>query len=337
MQDSLPAAPSCAACPAEYEQGVAAYKSGNYAAAIQHLQSAQHNPQTPGEALLYESRALLQLQQPQNAETAVQAYLAKNPPSAEAYFLLGYIYFRERHPKRSLAQYTAGARLQRPNADDLAAVALDYVLLHDYVDADRWLTLATHMTPANAQYWYYLGRAKYNENRFQEAVDAFLQCLKLDPHNVKGWNNLGLARQGLGDNKGAMQDFETAIRWQAGQDRPSAQPYLDLGDLLLTQGKLAAAIGPLSEAAKLAPQNPKAHEELGRVYEQSAMLKQAQAELQKAVDLAPQVSSLHFELGRIYKKEGLSSSAQKEFAKCAAINRSSSTDTLETPNPDGPG
>jgi tetratricopeptide (TPR) repeat protein len=193
------------------------------------------------------------------------------------------------------------------------------------------------MTPANAQYWYYLGRAKYNENRFQEAVDAFLQCLKLDAHNVKGWNNLGLARQGLGDNKGAMQDFEAAIRWQAGQDRPSAQPYLDLGDLLLTQGKLADAIGPLSKAAKLAPQNPKAHEELGRVDEQSAMLKQAQAELQKAVDLAPQVSSLHFELGRIYKKEGLSSFAQKEFAKCAAINRSSSTDTLETPNPDGPG
>jgi tetratricopeptide (TPR) repeat protein len=100
IQASLPAAPSCAACPADYEKGVTAYNSGHYAAAIQYLLSAQHNPQAPSEVLLYESRAFLQLQQPQKAETAVQEYLAKNPPSADAYYLLGYIYFREKHPKR---------------------------------------------------------------------------------------------------------------------------------------------------------------------------------------------------------------------------------------------
>ena len=53
-----------------------------------------------------------------------------------------------------------------------------------------------------------LGRTKYNENRFSEAIDAFLTCLKLDTHNVKAEDNLGLSYEGLNQTQQAIRRFE---------------------------------------------------------------------------------------------------------------------------------
>ena len=40
----------------------------------------------------------------------------------------------------SLRAYTAAAALRRPQEPDLMAVAVDYVTLGDYSDADRWFS-----------------------------------------------------------------------------------------------------------------------------------------------------------------------------------------------------
>jgi len=90
--------------------------------------------------------------------------------------------YRNTKTKASLAEFTEGAKYHPPSAFDLKIVAFDYVLLDDYVDADKWLTKMLQWTPADAEGWYYLGRTKYNENRFDEAVHAFQQTLTLDPH-----------------------------------------------------------------------------------------------------------------------------------------------------------
>src|SRR5207253_6310161 len=64
---------------------------------------------------------------------------------------------------------------------------------------------------------YYLGRAKYNENRFAEAVNAFQQCLTLDSKNVKAEDNLGLSYAGLDRNEEAIVAYKNAIAWQSGR------------------------------------------------------------------------------------------------------------------------
>lgn len=116
---------------------------------------------------------------------AVRQTLQARPQSADAHFLLGYILFREiqavgdadtysdfhqpdpklRNEKasESLAQFTEGAKYHDPSAFDLKIVALDYVLLGAYTDADKWLTKSLQWDPKDSQAWYYLGRTKYNE------------------------------------------------------------------------------------------------------------------------------------------------------------------------------
>jgi tetratricopeptide (TPR) repeat protein len=265
-----------------------------------------------------------------SAEATVRKYLAQQDASADGHYLLGYILSREGKAKESLAEYTRAAQLRNPTANDLKVVAVDYVVLGDLVDADRWLTKALSWNPSDADGWYYLGRTKYNENRFAEAIDAFQACLRLDARNVKAEDNLGLSYEGLNQTEQATQAFRTAIAWQEGASQRNAQPYLNLGMLLAEQQGPDAGMPFLKEAVALAPNNAKAHEQLGRAYLKLKQWKDAHDELEKAVQLAPNSSSVHYELGITYRDQGLTDQARKEFDRCTELNATHSS--VDTPN-----
>jgi tetratricopeptide (TPR) repeat protein len=294
-----------------------------------YMVQAQISPQLVDPILLH-ARQAAEAGSLVSAEASVREYLVQQPKSAAAHFLLGYILYREAHAKDSLAEYTLGAQQQTPSAADLEIVALDYVSLGDFVDADRWLTKSLAWNPTNAQGWYYLGRARYNENRFTEAIDAFNTCLRLDPHNVKAEDNIGLSQEGLNHPEEAYKAFQLAISWQDSISQKNAQPYLNLGSLLADEGHAGAGLPYLQKAVELAPSNAKAHEELGRAYLKLKQPKDAQSELEKAVQIAPNSGSLHFELGINYRDQGMKDQAKQEFDRCAALNATHSS--VDTPN-----
>ena len=282
---------------------------------------------------LTESRALLNEGKLNQSEAALHNYLKEHPASAEAHFLLGYVLFREQNAVESLAEFTAGAHYERPKADELKAVASDYVLLKDYADADKWFTEVTRETPGDADSWYLLGRTKYNENAFTDAASDFEHSLTLRPKSVEAENNLGLTWKELNSLDKAKAAFQTAIEWEGDAPRDS-QPFLNLGTMLADDGKLDEALPPLLKAASLSPENPKIHEELGQVYEAQKDLPKAQAELEQAVALAPSASGLHFKLGQIYRHENMHDRAQHEFDLCEKLNSTHSSSS--TPNPLAP-
>jgi tetratricopeptide (TPR) repeat protein len=274
---------------------------------------------------------LLNASQDAQAEKALRAYIERNPSSAEGHFLLGYTLFRERRAKDSLAEFTEGAKYQRPRPSNLKIVAADYVLLGDFSDADKWLTLVTNEIPQDADAWYLLGRTKYNENRFEEAIHAFQQTLALRANDIKAENNLGLSYQGLNRVEEAKRAFENAISWQKDSPLKNAQPYLNLGILLTDQDHPSQALPYLQQAVSLAPHNPKAHEQLGRAYDLLNVPDKAQQELEQAVALAPNVAGLHFKLGQIYRRHSKQQLAKQQFEICAKLNSTHSS--IETPNP----
>lgn len=233
--------------------------------------------------------------------------------------------------RASLAEFTAGAKYHDPSAADLKIVALDYVLLDDYVDADKWLTEMLEWTPNDADGWYLLGRTKYNENRFAEAVSAFQQCLRLDPRNVKSEDNLGLSYAGLGRNEEAIVAYQQAMAWQAETPLKNPAPHINLANLLIDQNRLSEAVSHLLQAVEIAPRDSRAHELLGKAYARLEQFPKAQTELEKAIELSPQRSNLHCMLVPVYRKQGLAEKAKTEFDLCAAMTGTHSTP--ETPRP----
>ncbi|HTF71881.1 MAG TPA: tetratricopeptide repeat protein [Edaphobacter sp.] len=288
--------------------------------------------QSPVEPL-QEARTLLTAGRLPQAEEILRRHLKDDPTSAEAHYLLGDVLFRQQKARESLAEFTSGSKFKRPGAGELRTVASDYVLLGDFTDADKWFSEVTAETPNDAEAWYLLGRTKYNENRFAEAITSFEHVLTLRPKDIRAEDNLGLSQQGLDHTEQAKTAFQTAIAWQSGAPT-DAQPYLNLGTLLTDQGDLAGAIPQLEKAATLAPDNPRIHEELGRALQSKGDMEGAQTQLEMAVKLAPNAAALHFKLGQIYRHRGLNERAQQEFAICAKLNGAHSS--TEVPNPFSP-
>ena len=296
---------------------------------------------------LAKAESLMEKGQLKEAEVVVRQNLKMAPDSPAAHFLLGYILYREiqaeakqtdpnpnavytkptkflielseKKAKESLTEFTAGARYRTPSAFDLKIVAMDYVLLGDSIDADKWLTQSLQWNPTDSDGWYQLGRTKYNENRFTEAIDAFKKCLAIDPTNVKAEENLGLSYAGLGDDPDAIKAYQTAIDWQVSSVTKDVEAYLGLGTLLLDQNRPKDAIPVLIQATQIARSVSRSHELLGKAYLQIQELLKAQTELEEAVNLSPETARLHYMLGQVYKKEGLTAKAKAEFDRCAAL------------------
>jgi tetratricopeptide (TPR) repeat protein len=264
------------------------------------------------------------------SEEFLSHYLGANPSSADAHFLLGYVFFREQKSKESLAEFTKGAKYRHPNADELMTVASDYVLLGDYVDADKWFSAVTLERSDDVDAWYLLGRTRYNESDYRQAIVCFERALALRPRYVEAENNLGLSWRDLNEIDKAKTAFQTAIDWQG--DHPvDSQPFLNLGMLLADASDFKQALPYLEKALALSPDNPRVHEELAHVYEATDDLPKAQSELERAVALAPSASGLHFKLGRVYRREGVQDKAKREFDLCEKLNGTQSS--VETPNP----
>lgn len=316
----------------DFEQGLSDFKAGNYSSAIVSFSRVEAtSPGTTG-ALLYEAKCRIHLSQFAKAEQALRRYLAAHGSSADAMYLLGFVLHRENRLSDSLATYTQAAALGRPTSDDLKIIGLDYVLLDDYPDAIKWLEKSVEFDPNNADAWYYLGRTYYSSARLSEARRAFLQLLQLEPHDMRAENNLGLILETEGRSEAAADAYRQAIAWQKENLKPSEQPYVNLGSLLMEQGQTKEALEPLQKAVELAPGSAYCHLKLGVEYHKAGQLENAQRELEKATQLEPESATAHYQLGRLYKDIHSTDRAQAEFNRAAELQARAAGSRSSQPN-----
>ena len=259
------------------------------------------------------------------AETELRRTLATAQPCPEARFLLAYTLLRQNLAKESLAEYTAAARLRAPTPTDLRNVALDYVLLGDYSDADHWAQRALQSDVHDPESLYALGRIRYSTGKYVDAVQYFEEALAVSPENAKVENNLGLAYEGLNEVDKAVDAYKRAIALGENSGTPSEQPMINLAIVLAHRSDLDGALALLKRAVIIAPEDTSIHEHLGHVYLELNQPPQAQIQLEKAVSLSPSVARLHFLLGQVYRREGLNEKGNAEFSRSASLNGTHST------------
>jgi len=299
----------------EYARGIAAFRAGDYAAAVDLFAKAEVAAPGTTDALIQQAKSLIHLQNFSSSESALRRYIALNTDSSEALYLLGFVLNRENRPKESLEIYTKAAALKTPTGDDLKIVGLDYVLLNEYADASKWLEKAVELDPKNKDAWYYLGRAYYSRSLLPESRRAFLTVLDLDPREARAENNLGLILESEATPNEALDAYRKAMEWQAGSAHQSEQPYLNLGSLLLELDRTSEAIAPLEKAVELGADNASCHLKLGMAYVRTNRLSDAQRELEKARRLEPENAAIHYQLARVYKQTHQMDKAKIEFQR----------------------
>lgn len=253
------------------------------------------------------------------AEKLLRDFLAGNPSSPDATYMLAYVLFRRNEPAQSLSTYTAAAALKRPNSDDFKIVGLDYVLLNDYPDAIRWLEKAVQEDPKNAEAAYHLGRACYTQNWFDRALAAFQQALRIDPRYGKAENNLGLTWAALNRLDLAEDAYRKAIRMDQVNGKASEQPYINLAELLINHNRIEEALAMLNAAKGIEPRSEQIEQLRGRALLAGNKLAEAEAAFRAAVEMQPGNGVYHYQLGRVLKREGREGEAKQEFERSRAL------------------
>jgi Flp pilus assembly protein TadD len=303
---------------------VAAMACGALVGAARQIGTLTPNP-SPSASSLATAQKLMHEGRFAEAEVLLRPLIAADPKAAEPRYLLAYALMREDKPADSLKEYTSAAEKRTPTAAELRNVALDYVLLKDLPDAERWMNRSLAMDGNDAETWYAMGRLHYTQGRYGDALTCFQKTLALNPRSVKGENNLGLAYEALNRNDDATQAYRTAIALQKDDPVPSEQPLLNLAILLLHRNQVAEAEQLLEQAAKIAPKEPRIHENLGQAYQRTGRVADAVKEFAAAVTLAPENPRYHYLLGQAYRRDGDDARAKQEFERSAALNGSHST------------
>jgi tetratricopeptide (TPR) repeat protein len=246
-------------------------------------------------------------------ESGLRYDLGMHPDSAPTFYKLGLVLRQENKPKESLETYTKAARLQKPSAEQLRSVALDYVLLADYDDAIHWLKIAASFDPGNTDILYSLGRCLYSQNKYPEAEEMFIRVLQIKPDHLKAEENLGLIYDFVSQPEKAEEALRKAATW-AGDESTDEWPFLDLGAFLLDHGRAPEAVPFLRRASAIATKCTACHEKLGRALLSAGDVGGGLKELEAAALLDPKNPKMHFQLGLAYRAAGALEKSRAEFA-----------------------
>lgn len=254
------------------------------------------------------------------AFTLYRAVLEKQPNFRGAHRALAEVYRKTDHPDWAAAEDELERKL--PPAACAAQSSECHFLKGRYEQA---LSLALASKTPQALYW--------QSRSANELARAAFETLAKLPPSVESQQVLAELYRNLGRHADAIQAWKTALqlapgdarleqelvssvymsrdyvaseklaREQIAKDPSVAEMQFVLGDSLMNQQQVEAAVSPLTKAVTLRPDYPAAHAVLGRALLQMGRAAEAIPHLVSALP-ADSDGSLHFQLSRAYRDAG---------------------------------
>lgn len=260
------------------------------------------------------------------AEVLLADEIGRDPKRADLLQLLGHLFFLDaKYLNCAVAMKKADA-LKGLDEAGRFLLAMSYVRLGRREWSRPELLKLEQSRPDKAIYPYWIGRLEYLDQRFQAAVIRFRQALKLDSQFVRGWDNLGLAYEALGQQQEAIHSYEEATRLNR-QNLAAASfwPPLNLGSLMLKLDRLSEAETYLRESLKYDPKAAKTRYRLALLFEKQGKLEDAVSQLKESAATDSSYPEPHYALNRIYRKQGQLQSAQAALEAFQKLKKGKTT------------
>ncbi|EFK11156.1 tetratricopeptide repeat protein [delta proteobacterium NaphS2] len=201
-------------------------------------------------------------------------------------------------------------------------LAVTLIRKKDYPTAQKYIEKTISFTSFKSsnretvvQLWHNLGAARFKQDNYAGAEEAFLKAVNLASKVTGCWNNLGVAR-GMQDNyAGAEEAFLKAVRLA-----PKDAGYWDnLGAARFKQDNYAGAEKAYSKAVKLASKVAGYWNNLGVARFKQDNYAGAEEAYSKAVELAPKDASYWDNLGVAQGIQDNHAGAEEAFLKAVEL------------------
>jgi tetratricopeptide (TPR) repeat protein len=144
------------------------------------------------------------------------------------------------------------------------------------------------------------GHALEAEGRLDEAMQCYLDAIRLAPNPARAHLNRGNILLLKGDLNGALDAFRTAIQYKPDY----AGAYYNIGNALLGSKQLDEAVASYRQALKIEPDYAEVHCSLGVALKELGQLDSAIESFQRALQINPDLAEAHINLGSALQGTG---------------------------------
>ena len=256
----------------------------------------------------------------------LQQQVRANPTDVVGLGLLGLAYQQRARETGDPSYYTKSEGVLRQalrySPDDLVATGGFGTLAlsrHRFREALGLGRRAVALSPSTARGYGVVGDALVELGRYREAFAVFDRMASLKP-SLSSYARVSYARELLGDVRGAAQAMRLAIDAAVGQTEALAWSHTQLGKLLWSQGRVAAAEREYRSALAVRPGYVYAFDGLAQVEAARGRLRPAVAYERRAAETIP-LPQFVAALGDVEHVAGNETEARRQYALIGAIQK----------------
>jgi len=160
-----------------------------------------------------------------------------------------------------------------------------------------------------------LGKALYKQGRAEEAIKHYLQALRIKPDNYKAHGNLGIVLDNQGRTKEAIEHYLQALRIKPDYEKA----HNNLGNALYNQGRTEEAIEHYLHALRKNPDYVDAHYNLGNALDDQGRTKEAIEHYLQVLRIKPDYVDAHINLGNALDNQGRTKEAIEHYLQVLRI------------------
>ena len=155
-------------------------------------------------------------------------------------------------------------------------------------------------TANDAEAWFWLGRVYGKLGEIDAAGECCRRAIGLDPDYCEAHVNLGKVLLLQGKYKEAIANYQTVLKI----DSKNAEAYTDLGNVWFRQGKFEDAVKCYETVVRLKPQSADALYNLGNIKRVQNKYSEATSCYEKAISINPDMAAAYNNLGAALYKQG---------------------------------
>jgi tetratricopeptide (TPR) repeat protein len=256
----------------------------------------------------------------------LQQQVRANPTDVVGLGLLGLAYQQRARETGDPSYYTKSEgvlrRALRYSPEDLVATGgLGTLALsrHRFREALALGRRAVALSPSTARGYGVVGDALVELGRYRGAFAAFDRMASIKP-SLSSYARVSYARELLGDVRGAAEAMRLAIDAAAGQPEALAWSQTQLGKLMWSQGRVAAAERQYRSTLAVRPGYVYAFDGLAQVEAARGRVRRAVAYERRAVETIP-LPQFVAALGDLEGIAGRDTAARRQYALIGAIQK----------------
>ena len=190
--------------------------------------------------------------------------------------------------RAALTAYEAAVAI-RPEASEVQRkIAEIYFQLEEYENARDAFVAFLVLEPKNITALNYAGYISEKLQDYAAAAEYYERVLNVSVDNLYALNHLGLAYKQLQRFDEAIEVLHTALSFDPKCERPESENLHNyLGLIYLERGEIGEAIAELRESIRLFPNEIWAREQLATLYENQERYFEAQLQYQKIFEIDP--------------------------------------------------